>query len=500
MSHLVKQAGLLSVADFSRLAIKALVGFILARLFTQADYGSFRQLYLVYTTFSALLLLGLPQSILYFLPKIKDEKKRSQFVQQCMVVFSVLGVLFSIGIFIFRHLLSVLFHNPALEVLLFLYCLYPIFAFVSLYYNYTMLAFQNTRSVAKFTIFSIIVEALCVLGAAFITRDLFYTTVGILLAALIQYLYAMINLRGYSSRSFHFDANLLREQLHFSLPIGLAAIVGLLAIQIDKFVISSYYSPEIFAVFSVGAMEVPLISIVLTAVNSVLMPELSKLDINKDRNRIEDIFRSAVRNNTLMIFPMFVFFFIFAKDFLVILYSERYAQAVIFFRIYLITMPLRIVIYNTLIQVGAKTKFIFYTSIIALVLNLILNLVLVHFMGQVGPAWSTVIVIYMTVILFICMFKYSLHFRIRRLFPISDILKTAITAGLTGALILPVLLLHWNAWFRFILAAVAYLALYILLGSMLNVIKPYDRDLVRNMIKGGWKRLRGTASPDNEIG
>lgn len=500
MSHLVKQAGLLSAADFSRLAIKALVGFILARLFTQADYGSFRQLYLVYTTFSALLLLGLPQSILYFLPKIKDENSRSQFIKQCMIVFSALGILFTIGLFFFRHLLSVLFHNPALEVLLLLYCLYPIFAFVSLFYNYTMLAVQKPHSVAKFTLFSILVEAICVIGAAFITRDLFYTTIGILIAALIQYLYAMISLRGYAARSFHFDKELLHEQLRFSLPIGLAAIVSLLAIQIDKFVISSYYSPEIFAVFSVGAMEVPLIGIVLNAVNSVLMPELSKLDIVKDRARIEDIFRSAVRNNALMIFPMFVFFFIFAKDFLIILYSSRYVHAAVFFRIYLITMPLRIAIYSTLIQIGAKTKFLFYSSIFSLVLNLALNLILVHFVGQVGPAWSTVIVIYLTVFLYISVFKYALHFRIRRLFPIPDILKTAMTATITGVLVLPVLMLHWNSWFRFILAGIVYFALFILFGSLFNVIKPYDRDLVKKIVKGGWERFRGTAAADNSLG
>ncbi len=500
MSNLVKQAGLLSAADISRLAIKALIGFILARLFSQADYGTYKQIYLVYTTFSALLLLGLPQSILYFLPKIQDEYKRSQFIRQCMIVFSVLGIMFSLGLFSFRHLISVLFHNPVLEVLLVLYCLYPIFAFVSFFYNCTMLAVQKPRSVAIFTIFSIIVEAACVLGVAYFTRSLYYTTIGILAAALIQYLYAMISLRSYSIKDFHFDFDLLREQLHFSLPIGLAAIVSLVAIQIDKIVISSYYSPEIFAVFSVGAMEVPLIGTILNAVNSVLMPELSKLNIIHDRDRIEDIFRSSVRNNSMMIFPMFVFFFIFAKDFLIILYSERYVHAAVFFRIYLMIMPLRIAIYNTLIQIGAKTKFIFYSSVIAFVLNLVLNLVLVHFVGQVGPAWSTVIVIYLNIFLYICVFKYSLHFRLRRLFPIPDILKTAMTAIITGVSVLPVLLLHWNSWFRFMLAGVLYFALFIFLGCVLNVIKPYDRNLFMKIVSSGWKRIHGTPAADKTVG
>ena len=65
MSELPKQAGILSATEFFRLAIKAVIGIALAHLLTPSELGSYRQLFLIYTTFSTLLLLGIPQSMLY---------------------------------------------------------------------------------------------------------------------------------------------------------------------------------------------------------------------------------------------------------------------------------------------------------------------------------------------------------------------------------------------------------------------------------------------------
>ncbi|MDD3144384.1 MAG: hypothetical protein PHG32_09405, partial [Candidatus Cloacimonetes bacterium] len=56
-----KQAGLLTTVEFIRFGLKSLVGIILARILVPAELGSYRQLFLIYSTFSTLLLLGIPQ-------------------------------------------------------------------------------------------------------------------------------------------------------------------------------------------------------------------------------------------------------------------------------------------------------------------------------------------------------------------------------------------------------------------------------------------------------
>ena len=66
-----KQAGILTTAEFIRFGFKTIIGIALARILLPVELGSYRQLFLIYSTFSTLLLLGIPQSILYFLPKLK---------------------------------------------------------------------------------------------------------------------------------------------------------------------------------------------------------------------------------------------------------------------------------------------------------------------------------------------------------------------------------------------------------------------------------------------
>ena len=79
---LTKQAGLLSATESFRFIMKSLIGIVLARMLTPEDYGSYRQLFLIYTTFSTVLLLGIPQSMLYFIPKISDDLDRKRLVSR----------------------------------------------------------------------------------------------------------------------------------------------------------------------------------------------------------------------------------------------------------------------------------------------------------------------------------------------------------------------------------------------------------------------------------
>ncbi len=82
MSDLSRQAGLLTLADFVRFSIKTLIGIALARILSPADLGTYRQLFLIYGTLSGILLLGFPQSLLYYIPKSDDPEKTKRLISR----------------------------------------------------------------------------------------------------------------------------------------------------------------------------------------------------------------------------------------------------------------------------------------------------------------------------------------------------------------------------------------------------------------------------------
>jgi O-antigen/teichoic acid export membrane protein len=489
MSVLVKQAGIISAADFLRLFIKTVIGMVLARILTQAEYGTYRQLFMLYTIVSAIFLIGLPQSVYYFIPKA-DDAKRAKIIAQTLDLVSLLGILSSIFILLSRDWISSLFHNPQLMKTLVPFALYPFFMFVTQLYYSTMVSLQRPRKAALYVALSVICDSVLILGVALITKNLLYVTISIIVSVFIQWLYARINLRAYleNKETCKIDYTMLKDQIRFSLPIGIAAIVGVISAQVDKLVISSYFSPELFAVFAVGATELPFIGIITNSVNAVILPEMSKL---KGDKTITDLYKSAVRKNALLLFPIFAFCMIMAPQIIQILYSAKYLDAVVFFRIYLFTVPLRVATYGLLFQVYNKTRYIFLLSFASLILNTALNMLMIKTIGIRGPAFAAVIVTYITVLLYLFLIKHKLKIKLLNLFPVPAILKTALAAVLAAVITYPVISLESNIILQITTGTVLFVTIFYFAARATGAILDYDRDVVKELTKTYISKLRG---------
>jgi len=497
MSDRTKQAGLISGADSFRFLIKTVIGIVLARLLSPGDYGSYRQLFLIYTSFSALLLLGIPQSLLYFLPKAGNEQEQRKIIARTVNLISVLGIIFAAALMLLRGSIAVLLNNPELKNLLVIYAVYPIMLFVTQLYSSIMLGLGKVANAARFTIFAIFCDAVVVLGVAWFSRDLVWITSAVVVSAMLQWLYVQIELRKFLS-VIEFDYSGLKMQMRYCLPLGLSSIIGVLTIQLDKFVISGYFSPEQFAIFSVGAMELPFIGILTNSVNAVLLPALSKAVGSGEAKRSSEqtseallIYRASIRKNALIIFPLSIFCFLYARQIITFLYSEQYMASAFYFRIYLFSVIVRFASYGIIFQAFNRTKVILYNSILVLVANLALNLILVRRMGMAGPALATVCITYISIAAYLLFMKYNLGLSLKAIFPVLQLWKTII-AGF-GAGLLLWLLPSWTSNLVLALSsgAVLFFAVFLILAYGVGAVLPYDVSVVMDSLKAIRKRVWG---------
>ena len=81
----------------------------------------------------------------------------------------------------------------------------------------------------------------------------------------------------------------------------------------------------------------------------------------------------------------------FAPDVITLLYSEKYLPGVNVFRIYSVVLILRCTYFGMILNATGKTRFIFYSSLCSLGLNIILNGVFYWLVGFIGPAIATLI-------------------------------------------------------------------------------------------------------------
>jgi len=487
MSLLAKQAGIISVADSMRLLVKTLIGFVLARLLTQADFGTYRQLYMIYILMSSIFMIGLPQSVFYFLPKA-DEEKKKHIITQTVDVFSILGIICALLLYLSRNQLANMFHNPLLNKALIIYAFYPFFMFLSQMYYTIMISMQQPRKAAIFVIFSLLCDISIILMAAFWTRELKWIISGMVLSVMLQWIYARFSLSKWlvRGRLINIEKDLFREQLKYSLPIGIAAIVGVVSSQIDKLVISHYFKPAVFAVFSVGAAELPFIGIITNSINSVILPAMSA---KEDKEGVLALYKSAVRKNAQILLPICMFCLLFAVPLIRLLYSSKYLASVTFFRIYLLTMPLRIATYGIIFQVFNRTKYIFILAIITLLSSITLNYLFIKQLGIRGPAIATVVSVYINVLLTLILFHYRLRISIKEIFPFEAIVRIILSASVAGLVSWLVMGLSIHYYYHLALGGLVFCLCYFGIGSLFGAILPYDRALIWNFIRNYSNRI-----------
>ena len=332
----------------------------------------------------------------------------------------------------------------------------------------------------RFSIFSISCDFVLVLGAALILKGIQYIIWAVVISAFLQWAWAWFGIQKHRLTFSLANFTGFKDQLAYTIPLGLSLLIGVLSVQLDKLMISGFFKPEEFAVFSLGAMELPLIGILINSVNSILLPNLS----GKDPAALSSLYRASVRKNAIIVFPLATVFFLFATEFMIFVYGTVYASAALYFRIYLLILPLRVATYGIVFQAMGKTRLVMIDSIIMLMLNAILNYFFIRLYGMKGAALATVAVSWLIVIVYLWQMRYSLQLKLWELFPPISLALNLVAAILPVLIIIPLSGMIDTHFLRMILGGSGYLVLYLILAYILRVIKDYDIRMLGEFLQG----------------
>jgi O-antigen/teichoic acid export membrane protein len=196
---------------------------------------------------------------------------------------------------------------------------------------------------------------------------------------------------------FAFDIGLFKEQLIYSFPLGLNGVVAILAKGLNKLFIAAFFSAAQYAIYANGAIEIPIVPIIMSSTVAVLVPELSRHFADKNYRMILDLWHLAIRKVSVIILPIFVLFWVLAEEIIITLFSEKYIDSAIYFRIFLLMLPLRCFLETPLLMAGNRTRRIFYGALADVIFNFILGYYLVQNIGIKGPAITIVIATFLQI-------------------------------------------------------------------------------------------------------
>jgi O-antigen/teichoic acid export membrane protein len=171
-----------------------------------------------------------------------------------------------------------------------------------------------------------------------------------------------------------------------------------------------------------------------------------------------ELFRKASIKSACILFPTTCFFFVTATPFITLLYTEKYEASVTPFRIYLLILPIRIVVYGSALMALGLTRAILLRSLFDLLINALLCWVLVRTLGYIGAPIALALTLYLWTTPYNIL-KISKGFGVqwKKALPIKDLLAifTLSVAALPLA-ILGVYAFHTTAIVSLCLAAALY--------------------------------------------
>jgi O-antigen/teichoic acid export membrane protein len=344
------RAGPLMAARLAAAVLTFGVPLVLARLLVPADYGTFKQAWLVASTLTLVLPFGLSQSLYYFLPR--EPEQRATFVTQTWVTTSAIGIAGAALLSLFGPAVARAFDNPALEGVIPPLAVYTGFTLAGCALDTAYAGMGRLWSAAFARLGTEGLRAGAMVAGTWLTGTAQGVLWGMALAAVARAVAGVWLLA--RAAGLRWDGAVLRRQLAYALPFGLAAALFVPQQQLHQYAVGASVSPAQFAIYAVGCLQLPLIDLLYTPVSEVL--QLGLAERRHPRDGLP-LFREAVSQLASAFLPLYGVLFVCAPALITFLFTETYAGAAPIFRLFMLTAPIAALPLDAVLRAHAQSGY-----------------------------------------------------------------------------------------------------------------------------------------------
>ncbi len=394
-SSVAKDAVTLTISNFMVSVIGVITSMLLARFRTLNEYGTFSQIIMITDLVSTILLLGLPSSVNYFVAKADTEEEKQKFITLYLVLSTLLTALIGGILFICLPLIKSYFNNPYITTFAYIFAIYPWASIMINSLSNVCVVYGKSSKLLLFNVVHAVVNLVILLVAQFLSCNFKIYTAMYMASMLIFAIFAVCWIVKIAhGLKLIIDRKLLKNIFTFAIPIGLASSVGTLNGELDKLIIGKFFTTEQYAIFANAAKTLP-VTVLATSLSTVLLPKFVRLLKGGNNEQAVSLWDSSINISFCVMCLIVGGFVVFAPDVMSLFYSEKYvtSDGVAVFRIYTLILLFKSTYWGIVLNALGKTRFIFYSSILTLLLNCIFNIGFYYLFGFTGPAWASLTVI-----------------------------------------------------------------------------------------------------------
>ncbi|WP_431610995.1 oligosaccharide flippase family protein [Chryseobacterium sp. 'Rf worker isolate 10'] len=377
--NLIKKPAILySIANMLFLSTIFLADVIVARNYTLEQVGGWKQLILLVQFTAVLLSFGFIEGFRYNIAKHHD--KIEEFLGTTTLVFIIISIILFI-LLSSSSVSSTIGSLLGIDVIVKAGFLIPLLYFLL---SANALYLQVCLSIGKINVILISMAVFCITLAVslftFLSIHWFDFQYSIflpfLLALGLQLIVYVFILKIYPK--LNLNKNNISIIFKYGFPLFIATYLGVFTLHIDKIIINKLGGIDAFAIYSIGALEIPFAGLITKSIVSVSYPKIVKHVENNEMTLATDMWLKDIKRASYLIFPMVFLCILFSKQIILGLFGNKYTEAVPIFEGYCLILIWRNATYGSILSIKGKTNYIAVISLI----SVIINVVLIYFFYQ----------------------------------------------------------------------------------------------------------------------
>ncbi len=467
-SNILKKAGLVSLSRIVNIVGLLIITIILARYFSKSEFASYDQLWLIFNTITPIISFAFTSSIYFF----GARDNAGEYITNIFLTLLIAGTILTLSLFLLKTEIASLFNNALFKKNFPYFAPFLLFSIPSLILDAILVLKSEFKKLFLLSSITIFFYLFTVILCVFMKKDTAFIFTGLSMVSFARFIYTIFMLKNFNETNsrFKFSISTLSDIIAYTVPLMFGHISASLSRQVDKYIIASNFNTELYATYTIGAKELPIVPVITSSFVSVILPEISKLHKDGKSSEIAKLLNDVIKSTSIFIIPTFTYLMFFSKEFVLLLFSDKYIDSVPIFRVYLFFLLTRILVFSPVLSSLGKQKVYMFVSFFDLALNFSLGLIFVKLFKLLGPAIAVVTSTYFEAILMLFFISRALNrVSLSQILPFKFIFKIFIFSLVSGLISFFVGILFRNLILKFALSAILFAGIYFLSLRLLGL-------------------------------
>ncbi len=368
-----------------RFASLILIGVILAQSGYQTEeIGQYELFFFLANVVGFFWVMGLNNGLMSYFPKL-ESRQQDRFFFNLGVLLTICGFVASCGLLVFEDQVLTLLGSDSEQ----------------LDYKFWIMTYMILSASGNFTEYFYLLRhqagAISTYGVVLFTAQLSLITIGVILGfevkgliqlmvlwSLLKFLWFWITIA--RKGDLVLDFKMQWVFLGFSLPLILHMLLGNGMEYVDGFLVNYFFDEAAFAQFRYGARELPLVSVLVGAISTALIP----VAVNDMSTALRQV-RDRISRFSRVLFPISIALMLTSGFIYPLIYGDSFRISAQVFNVYLLIISSRVLMPQVVVFARHNNRVLMISALIELVVNIFLSIYFLKLFGIIGIAWATVI-------------------------------------------------------------------------------------------------------------